>query len=54
MLAMLYFPAEHTFAVYLPLFGVTLVPIIVAALKEVKAWRKERKERRQEKEVKTQ
>ncbi|KAG6897244.1 hypothetical protein C0992_003133 [Termitomyces sp. T32_za158] len=43
MLAMLYFPAEHKYAVYTPLFASALIPILVAALREFAAWRKQRK-----------
>jgi phosphatidylinositol glycan class S len=47
MLALLYFPAEHTYAVYSPLFASALIPLFVAALREVLAWKKERKERKE-------
>jgi phosphatidylinositol glycan class S len=43
MLALLYFPAEHKYAVYTPLFASAVIPLIVAALKEFRAWRKQRK-----------
>ena len=43
MLAMLYFPVEHKYAVYTPLFAPVSVPILVATIKEFQAWRKERK-----------
>ncbi|KAF5385573.1 hypothetical protein D9757_006732 [Collybiopsis confluens] len=46
MLAMLYFPAEHKYAVYTPLFASAMIPLVVAAMREVKAWMKERKEKR--------
>ncbi|CAA7264338.1 unnamed protein product [Cyclocybe aegerita] len=42
MIALLYFPAEHTYAVYTPLFASTVIPLFVAALRETKAWRRER------------
>lgn len=45
MLALLYFPAEHKYAVYTPLFASTVIPLIVAALREISAWRKERRAR---------
>lgn len=35
MLAMLYFPAEHTFAVYTPLFLPVAVPLLAMTLKEL-------------------
>jgi phosphatidylinositol glycan class S len=43
MLALLYFPAEHKYAVYTPLFASAVIPLFVAALKEFRAWRKQRK-----------
>ncbi|KAH0580841.1 hypothetical protein H2248_011999 [Termitomyces sp. 'cryptogamus'] len=43
MLAMLYFPAEHKYAVYTPLFASTVIPVLVAALREIAAWRRQRK-----------
>ncbi|TDL18765.1 hypothetical protein BD410DRAFT_774718 [Rickenella mellea] len=39
MLALLYFPAEHTLAVYTPLFAPVGVPLIAAALREMRDWR---------------
>ncbi|WFD32497.1 hypothetical protein MSPP1_003545 [Malassezia sp. CBS 17886] len=39
MLAMLYFPDEHKYAVYTPLFGPLIVPLLVALLRELRAWR---------------
>ncbi|KAJ6588774.1 phosphatidylinositol-glycan biosynthesis class S protein-domain-containing protein [Mycena capillaripes] len=44
MLALLYFPAEHKYAVYTPLFASAMIPVIAAAVKEIKAWRKQRRE----------
>ena len=46
MLALLYFPAEHKYAVYTPLFAPVAVPLLVTLLKEVSAWRKARKLRK--------
>lgn len=46
MLALLYFPDEHKYAVYTPLFGPMMVPLLIAAVKELIAWKKERKTRR--------
>ncbi|KAG6873091.1 hypothetical protein C0995_003137 [Termitomyces sp. Mi166 len=43
MLAMLYFPAEHKYAVYTPLFASAVIPLFVAALREIAAWRRQRK-----------
>jgi hypothetical protein len=45
MLALLYFPAEHKYAVYTPLFATAMIPLLAAALRELAAWRKERKAR---------
>lgn len=41
MLALLYFPAEHKYAVYTPLFASIAVPLTVAVAREVYAWRRE-------------
>ena len=52
MLALLYFPAEHKAAVYTPLFASIAVPLIAAAVREIVAWRRGKKEteaRRKEK-----
>jgi phosphatidylinositol glycan class S len=46
MLALLYFPDEHKYAVYTPLFGPMSVPLLVALLKEVKVWKKGKKEKK--------
>lgn len=43
MLGLLYFPAEHTWAVYTPLFGPLAVPLLLATLKEVKRWLQKRR-----------
>ncbi|KDR80088.1 hypothetical protein GALMADRAFT_136636 [Galerina marginata CBS 339.88] len=43
MLALLYFPAEHKYAVYTPLFASAVIPLFVAALRELLAYRRERK-----------
>lgn len=43
MLAMLYFPAEHKYAIYTPLFASAMIPLVVTALRELSAWRKERR-----------
>ncbi len=36
MIAQLYFPDEHKYAVYTPLFGPVSVPILAALLRELK------------------
>ncbi|KAI8816674.1 phosphatidylinositol-glycan biosynthesis class S protein-domain-containing protein, partial [Fimicolochytrium jonesii] len=46
MLAMLYFPDEHKYAVYMPLFVPISVPVLVAAMKELKRALKRRKAKR--------
>ncbi|KAF9261717.1 hypothetical protein L218DRAFT_905202 [Marasmius fiardii PR-910] len=43
MLALLYFPVEHKYAVYTPLFASAIIPLVVAAIREVVAWRKQRR-----------
>lgn len=40
MLGLLYFPAEHTWAVYTPLFGPLAVSLLLAGVKELKRWRR--------------
>ncbi|KAJ8586391.1 hypothetical protein M405DRAFT_795638 [Rhizopogon salebrosus TDB-379] len=40
MLALLYFPAEHKYAVYTPLFASISVPLVVALIREFMAWRR--------------
>ncbi|KAJ6576756.1 phosphatidylinositol-glycan biosynthesis class S protein-domain-containing protein [Mycena sp. CBHHK59/15] len=44
MLALLYFPAEHQYAVYTPLFASAAIPLMAAAIREISAWRKQRRE----------
>ncbi|KAF8637911.1 hypothetical protein AX17_002534 [Amanita inopinata Kibby_2008] len=44
MLGLLYFPAEHKYAVYTPLFASAMIPIIVTTLREFKEWKKQRGE----------
>ncbi|KAI0631265.1 phosphatidylinositol-glycan biosynthesis class S protein-domain-containing protein [Trametes polyzona] len=44
MLALLYFPAEHTYAVYAPLFASVSAPLIGAVVRELMAWKRARKE----------
>lgn len=39
MLAMLYFPAEHKYAIYTPLLASALLPLLFTVLREAKAWR---------------
>ena len=43
MLALLYFPAEHKYAVYTPLFASTIIPLTITALREIGVWRRKRK-----------
>ncbi|KII84281.1 hypothetical protein PLICRDRAFT_46135 [Plicaturopsis crispa FD-325 SS-3] len=49
MLALLYFPAEHKYAVYTPLFASAFVPLAAAAAREIIAWRRERRLSKREK-----
>lgn len=48
MVGLLYFPAEHKYAVYTPLFASAMIPIVVTVLREFKAWRAHRNELRRE------
>ncbi|KZT07098.1 uncharacterized protein LAESUDRAFT_713904 [Laetiporus sulphureus 93-53] len=43
MLALLYFPAEHKFAVYTPLFASIAAPLVAAVIRELLTWRKARR-----------
>ena len=43
MLALLYFPAEHKWAVYAPLFASVSAPLLASVIRECLAWKKERK-----------
>ncbi|TFK73499.1 hypothetical protein BDN72DRAFT_834629 [Pluteus cervinus] len=43
MLAMLYFPAEHKYAVYAPLFASAFLPLVLVAIREFKAWKASRR-----------
>jgi len=40
MLALLYFPPEHTYAIYAPLFAPVSLPLIAPVVREFLAWRK--------------
>ncbi|KAJ7598864.1 phosphatidylinositol-glycan biosynthesis class S protein [Mycena floridula] len=42
MLAMLYFPAEHKYAVYTPLFASAVIPLVAAAAREILVWKRNR------------
>ena len=46
MVSMLYFPDEHKYAIYTPLFGPLALPLLMALLKElqgiVKGWKESR------------
>ena len=46
MVAMVYFPDEHKVAVYLPLLGPVAVPLIMSAIKEIRAISQARKLRK--------
>lgn len=43
MMGLLYFPDQHKFAVYAPLFAPIGVSIVAGLLKELKAWRSRKK-----------
>jgi phosphatidylinositol glycan class S len=43
MVGQVYFPDEHKVAVYLPLLGPVAVPLVMAAMKELKSMRQKRK-----------
>ncbi|KAJ3050492.1 hypothetical protein HK097_008555 [Rhizophlyctis rosea] len=45
MVSMLYFPDEHKYAIYMPLFVPVCVPVLATVLKEIKGWRSKRKEK---------
>jgi GPI-anchor transamidase subunit S len=45
MLPLLYFPAEHKYAVYTPLFASAMIPMVVSVVREFKAWRVEGRRR---------
>ncbi|CAD6910961.1 unnamed protein product [Tilletia controversa] len=53
MLGLLYFPEEHKYAVYTPLFGPVAVPLLVALVRELKDWRKARRRSREAEKTKT-
>ncbi|KAF8134711.1 phosphatidylinositol-glycan biosynthesis class S protein-domain-containing protein [Mycena galopus ATCC 62051] len=44
MLALLYFLAEHRYAMYTPLFASAMIPLVATAIKEIRAWQKQRRE----------
>ncbi|RHZ83249.1 hypothetical protein Glove_99g319 [Diversispora epigaea] len=45
MVSMLYFPDEHKYAIYMPLFVPISVPLIVALLREIKEFRENKKKK---------
>lgn len=52
MVAMLYFPDEHKYAVYMPLFIPIAVPLLLALVQEARWWRESRKGHGNKQEVK--
>lgn len=50
MLSLLYFPDEHKYAVYTPLFGPVAVPLLAALVKEWKEWKERKRKAKLEKE----
>lgn len=51
MVSMLYFPDEHKYAIYTPLFGPLALPLVMALLKELREMFKGWKARRVKSEV---
>jgi len=47
MLAMLYFPPEHKYAVYTPLFAPISAPLLVTTIKEVVSMLRARRKRKE-------
>lgn len=45
MVSMLYFPDEHKYAIYMPLFVPISVPLVMALLKEIKKLKQQQKKR---------
>lgn len=43
MVSMLYFPDEHKYAIYMPLFVPISVPLVMALLREIKKWKDAKK-----------
>ncbi|KAG0043856.1 GPI transamidase component [Gryganskiella cystojenkinii] len=54
MVSMLYFPDEHKYAIYMPLFVPISVPLLMSLLKEIKKWKLAQKEAKEAKKIKTQ
>ncbi|CAO3684438.1 unnamed protein product [Umbelopsis ramanniana] len=46
MVSMLYFPDEHKYAIYMPLFVPVSVPLIMAVIKQLKEYQKEKREQK--------
>lgn len=46
MVSMLYFPDEHKYAIYMPLFVPVSVPLIMAVIKQLKEYKKEKREQK--------
>lgn len=55
MVSKLYFPDEHKYAIYTPLFGPLALPLVLALLKELqgvfKGWKSTRLKPKEEKDV---
>ncbi|KAI8602010.1 phosphatidylinositol-glycan biosynthesis class S protein [Dissophora ornata] len=49
MVSMLYFPDEHKYAIYMPLFVPISVPLLMTVLKELKRWKEMKKAASKEK-----
>jgi phosphatidylinositol glycan class S len=52
LLPLLYFPEEHKYAVYTPLFGPVSVPLVVGLIRELKEWKERRRKRKEEEKTK--
>ncbi|KAJ7745702.1 phosphatidylinositol-glycan biosynthesis class S protein [Mycena metata] len=44
MLALLYFPAEHKYVVYIALLLGGILPVMATTVREIRAWRRQRGE----------
>ncbi|KAG0375407.1 hypothetical protein BGX24_009148 [Mortierella sp. AD032] len=53
MVSMLYFPDEHKYAIYMPLFVPISVPLLMSLLRELKRLKEKKKQAKQDKESET-
>lgn len=47
MVSMMYFPDEHKYVMYLPLFLPIGIPVLFAFLKEFKLWKRKKQQQKQ-------